>query len=133
VSQVSEAVTNMDQTTQENAAMVEEMAGATESLRQQSGELVRAVSIFRLQGESQAAAQPAQLAQLAPAKAPPRLPAKAPPKALTQKAHAPVRQKRLEPAAPSAPAKSAAPAPNPALAPKPAPAKSAAEDEWENF
>ncbi|MDR3004792.1 MAG: Cache 3/Cache 2 fusion domain-containing protein [Acidovorax sp.] len=52
VAQVGEAVTNMDQTTQKNAALVEEMAGATASLRQQSEELLQAVSVFRLQGGS---------------------------------------------------------------------------------
>ena len=48
VAQVAEAVTHMDQTTQKNAALVEEMAGATEVLRKQADELVHAVSVFRL-------------------------------------------------------------------------------------
>lgn len=52
VAQVAEAVTHMDQTTQKNAALVEEMAGATEGLRKQADELVKAVSVFRLQGGS---------------------------------------------------------------------------------
>ena len=52
VAQVAEAVTHMDQTTQKNAALVEEMAGATEGLRKQADELVHAVSVFRLQGGS---------------------------------------------------------------------------------
>lgn len=49
VSQVAEAVAHMDQTTQKNAASIEEMAGAAESLCQQADELVRAVAAFRLQ------------------------------------------------------------------------------------
>ena len=57
VSQVGEAVTHMDQTTQKNAALVEEMAGAAEGLRHQSEELLQAVSIFRLRNGA-AAAQP---------------------------------------------------------------------------
>jgi methyl-accepting chemotaxis protein-2 (aspartate sensor receptor) len=78
VAQVGEAVSNMDQTTQQNAAMVEEMAGAAESLRQQSDELVRAVSVFRLQGGSAPAApRPAPLPPKAQAPAPAR-PAAAP-------------------------------------------------------
>ena len=78
VAQVGEAVSNMDQTTQQNAAMVEEMAGAAESLRQQSDELVRAVSVFRLQGGSAPAApRPAPRPPKAPAPAPAR-PAAAP-------------------------------------------------------
>jgi len=54
VAQVGEAVTHMDQTTQKNAALVEEMAGAADSLRHQSEELLHAVAVFRVQGGSQA-------------------------------------------------------------------------------
>ena len=46
--QVSEAVLQMDQSTQQNAALVEEMAAAASSLRSQSDELVQAVSVFQL-------------------------------------------------------------------------------------
>ena len=48
VAQVGEAVTQMDQTTQQNAALVEQMAAAANNLRNQSHELVQVVSIFRL-------------------------------------------------------------------------------------
>ncbi|MCZ8253346.1 MAG: Cache 3/Cache 2 fusion domain-containing protein [Hylemonella sp.] len=48
VAQVGEAVSNMDQTTQQNAALVEEMAAAASSLRHQAQELVQAVSVFKL-------------------------------------------------------------------------------------
>jgi methyl-accepting chemotaxis protein len=48
VGQVSEAVMQMDQTTQQNAALVEESAAAAASLRQQAGQLVQAVSVFKL-------------------------------------------------------------------------------------
>ena len=48
VSQVGEAVTQMDQVTQQNAALVEEMAAAATSLNAQAGDLVRAVAIFQL-------------------------------------------------------------------------------------
>ncbi|MBV8621803.1 MAG: Cache 3/Cache 2 fusion domain-containing protein [Curvibacter sp.] len=48
VAQVGEAVTQMDRSTQQNAALVEEMAAAAASLRQQSDTLVQAVSVFRL-------------------------------------------------------------------------------------
>ena len=48
VQQVGSAVTQMDQATQQNAALVEESAAAAESLLQQSQQLVRAVSVFRL-------------------------------------------------------------------------------------
>jgi methyl-accepting chemotaxis protein len=38
----------MDQTTQKNAALVEEMAAAASSLKTQAGELVCAVSVLEL-------------------------------------------------------------------------------------
>ena len=48
VAQVGGAVGDMDRATQQNAALVEESAAAAESLLQQSQQLVRAVSVFRL-------------------------------------------------------------------------------------
>ena len=48
VGQVGEAVVQLDQTTQQNAALVEQMAAAANSLRQQADELVSTVSVFRL-------------------------------------------------------------------------------------
>jgi methyl-accepting chemotaxis protein-1 (serine sensor receptor) len=48
VSQVGEAVTQMDQVTQQNAALVEEMAAAASSLKSQALELVQTVSVFKL-------------------------------------------------------------------------------------
>jgi len=48
VSQVGEAVTQMDQTTQQNAALVEEMAAAASSLKAQAQELVQTVAVFKL-------------------------------------------------------------------------------------
>jgi methyl-accepting chemotaxis protein len=48
VSQVGEAVTQMDQATQQNAALVEESAAAAASLKQQAEQLVAAVSVFKL-------------------------------------------------------------------------------------
>ena len=48
VTQIGEAVTQMDQTTQQNAALVEEMAAAASSLNGQARELVQAVAVFKL-------------------------------------------------------------------------------------
>ncbi len=48
VGQVGEAIGQMDQVTQQNAALVEESAAAAESLRSQAGALVQSVSVFRL-------------------------------------------------------------------------------------
>ena len=53
VSQVGEAVTLMDQATQQNAALVEEMAAAASSLRAQADDLVRSVSVFKIEGGGQ--------------------------------------------------------------------------------
>jgi methyl-accepting chemotaxis protein len=48
VIQVGEAVSQMDQVTQQNAALVEESAAAAESLKQQSLQLVSAVAVFKI-------------------------------------------------------------------------------------
>ena len=48
VSQVGEAVTQMDQVTQQNAALVEQMAAAASSLKIQAQELVQTVAAFKL-------------------------------------------------------------------------------------
>jgi len=50
VGQVGEAMVQMDQTTQQNAALVEEMAAAASALNAQAGELVDAVAVFKLDG-----------------------------------------------------------------------------------
>jgi methyl-accepting chemotaxis protein len=48
VAQVGQAVTLMDQATQQNAALVEESAAAAESLQRQADLLVQSVSVFKL-------------------------------------------------------------------------------------
>ncbi|MBW8328113.1 MAG: hypothetical protein K0M48_02835, partial [Thiobacillus sp.] len=47
--QVNQAVTQMDDATQQNAALVEEAAAAAESLQSQAAKLAEAVSVFRLE------------------------------------------------------------------------------------
>ncbi|WP_280192285.1 methyl-accepting chemotaxis protein [Delftia sp. PS-11] len=131
VAQVAEAITHIDQTTQKNAALVEEMAGAARGLRNQSEELVRAVSIFRLQGgnvnplniaslvpgaESASASKASATVQPAVSDMPPRAPALAP--------------SALAPA--TAPAAAPAAAARPARAPAPAVA-AGSQDDWETF
>ncbi len=56
VSQIGEAVTQMDQVTQQNAALVEEMAAAASSLSQQARALVESVAVFKLDPEDTHAA-----------------------------------------------------------------------------
>jgi methyl-accepting chemotaxis protein len=48
VSHVGAAVTQMDQVTQQNAALVEQMAAAASSLRMQAHELVKTVAVFKV-------------------------------------------------------------------------------------
>ncbi|MDM0052436.1 hypothetical protein QTI04_25785, partial [Variovorax sp. J22R115] len=53
IEQINQAITQMDQVTQQNAALVEEAAAAAASLQEQAGSLVDAVSIFRLGGDDE--------------------------------------------------------------------------------
>lgn len=48
IEQVNQAVGQMDQTTQQNAALVEEAAAAVQSLQDQAADLLREVSVFKL-------------------------------------------------------------------------------------
>ncbi|PHV05223.1 methyl-accepting chemotaxis protein [Janthinobacterium sp. BJB412] len=48
IEQINEAITQMDQVTQQNAALVEEAAAATAAMRQQADELSETVGVFRL-------------------------------------------------------------------------------------
>jgi ABC-type lipoprotein release transport system permease subunit len=70
VQQVGDAVGQMDHTTQQNAALVEESAAAAESLKAQANQLVEAVAVFRL-GDAPVqrahAASPAVVKAAAPA------------------------------------------------------------------
>lgn len=48
VAQVSVAVTQMDRVTQQNAALVEEMAAAASSMSNRAKELVQAVAVLKV-------------------------------------------------------------------------------------
>ena len=50
IDQVNQAIAQMDQVTQQNAALVEEAAAATQSLQDQATELAQTVSIFKIDG-----------------------------------------------------------------------------------
>ncbi len=86
VAQIGDAVTQMDQATQQNAALVEEMAASAASLESQARELVQAVAVFNLSQEGGAVAAPpravaptpraAPVRQIAPARATADKPAK---------------------------------------------------------
>ncbi|MGY8559244.1 methyl-accepting chemotaxis protein [Paracidovorax citrulli] len=64
VAQVGIAVNQMDEATQQNAALVEQSSAAAKSLQQQAQDLVQAVSIFKLQPQHGALPQPMQLAAI---------------------------------------------------------------------
>ena len=68
IDQVNTAIVQMDQVTQQNAALVEEAAAATQSLQDQANELTQTVSIFKIDAagaSGPAAAQPAGQQRLA--------------------------------------------------------------------
>ena len=140
VSQVGEAITQMDRTTQQNAALVEESAAAADNLRSQAVQLVQAMAFFQVNEGGTARPGPAA-AQAAPipttkiAAVPAINKGKVEKKlANSPKTIAPTAPKKAAPTAPT-------PAPATALtAPKPKPAAKAPtkpatsnEDDWETF
>ena len=62
IEQIHQSIGQMDRATQQNAALVEEAAGAAQSLQERAGSLARQVSIFKLAGHKavQAAVRPAR-------------------------------------------------------------------------
>ena len=130
VAQVGEAVTQMDHATQQNAALVEEIAAAASSMKQQAGELVSTVAVFRLDGSNHALPA-AQRPSIAPAS----FAAAQAPQALAQpnaKALAKPAAKSLAKPVSKPAAKTTQALPKPA-APAPAVASSNDEGGWETF
>ncbi|KAF1042056.1 MAG: Methyl-accepting chemotaxis protein I [Herbaspirillum frisingense] len=99
IEQVNHAISQMDQTTQQNAALVEQAAAAAQALQDQARRLTEVVSVFKIDGMQ--AAAPVRAPR--PASAP--VPTKAKPAAKAPAAAAP--------AAPALPAKPAMPASKP--------------------
>jgi methyl-accepting chemotaxis protein len=58
IEEVNRAITQMDEITQQNAALVEQAAAAAESLQEQADLLAQAVSVFKLSGSDHARVQP---------------------------------------------------------------------------
>jgi len=75
IDQVNEAITQMDQVTQQNAALVEEAAAAAASLQEQADNLAHVASGFKLDDAAPLRRAPAPRA--APARVPVRAPARA--------------------------------------------------------
>ena len=131
---VNGSVVQLDQMTQQNAALVEESAAAAESLREQSARMTEAISMFKLSGtaphRSRAATPKAPApAGTAPVSHAPKAPAtsglKTSPKPVTK---ATAKATTASPAAPQPAPKAAAPAPTPRPAPAPAD-----DGDWETF
>ena len=70
IAQVNDAITQMDQVTQQNAALVEQAAAAAESMQEQSAKLADVVSVFKLDGLH------LQTPQVTSSRAAPRTPAR---------------------------------------------------------
>jgi hypothetical protein len=117
VSQVGEAITQMDQATQQNAALVEESAAAAASLKTQAQQLVEAVRVFKLSAQDSATAPAAPRQRPTRANTPGKLPYQGV-------------ERRAETKAPAAAA--AAPrAPTPATPSQPA--ATSGDDDWTSF
>ncbi|QJD89013.1 HAMP domain-containing protein [Duganella dendranthematis] len=112
IAQVNDAITQMDQVTQQNAALVEEAAAAAESMQEQSAKLADVVSVFKLDTSYASSAPALSRAPARAAALPRRTPAVA----------APVKR--------AAPAVDAAPAPARAA---PRKAVTTGESDWEEF
>ena len=142
---VNGSVVQLDQMTQQNAALVEESAAAAESLREQSNRMAEAIAVFKLGGS--AAPTRAYAAKAPSTPAPAGKPVSKPaPKATASAAGKPAHAKPVATPAPTA----AKPAPRPApkaapmaplkqepAAPAPAPrataTAAAADGDWETF
>ena len=127
IAQVNQAVTHLDQMTQQNAALVEESTAAAASMRDQAQKLAEVVSMFNV----------GAVAARAPAAPPPR-PAAAAARPVAAPARAAVAGKPPAPAAARLTASKPVAAHKPAAAgPAPAPAPRATakggDDDWESF
>ncbi|WP_017172312.1 methyl-accepting chemotaxis protein [Xanthomonas phaseoli] len=65
IEQVNQTITQMDETTQQNAALVEEATAAARSMEEQAGHLAEAVSVFKLDDSATQAPQSARVRPIA--------------------------------------------------------------------
>ena len=132
IGQVNVAVTQLDQMTQQNAALVEESAAAAQSLKDQAARLAQVVQVFRVDLSGAAPNPTAENARPAPTvHAPqrpwtPAVPATVRP-AVSSQTPAP---KAASPARPAMAAGTGAAA---VAAPKPMAATASTEGDWESF
>ncbi|MCA7997619.1 methyl-accepting chemotaxis protein [Burkholderia metallica] len=121
IDQVARAVAQMDEVTQQNAALVEEAAAAAQSLDEQAGRLRETAAVFQLDDDT---SRPGGAAQVAVRHAP-----RAPSAAVAVPAQPAARDERD---APPKRAVAAAPVRKPVAAPAQA-AATAGADDWETF
>jgi methyl-accepting chemotaxis protein len=139
IEQVNEAITQMDEMTQQNAALVEQSAAAAQAMQDEAGTLAHSVSVFKLRGDSSgsrlaAAPRPRPSAAAAPAARALAVRKAAPPPAaeVEEEAEAPA-------AAAPAPRAAARPAAKPAAASAASAGKSRLQpkadlgSDWEEF
>ena len=141
ISEVNTAISNLDQMTQQNAALVEESAAAAESLREQADNMKRAVSVFKVGRAGDGLDVPSRAKVRSPIPKPfagserradgvPKGPAArgAAPEPAHKPAHKP-------PARPTAPPAAKPPAHTPQIAPKTSQKNTPAggDDDWETF
>ncbi|WP_281663269.1 methyl-accepting chemotaxis protein [Paraburkholderia fungorum] len=131
IDQVARAVTQMDEVTQQNAALVEEAAAAASSLEDQAGKLRAAVAVFQLEeGGYKAPVSAAPKRSAAPVRATAL-------RKVSQAALQPVSHPSSQAAAQSTAAARAPAAPAAAAAPMKTPAKAMAsagsDQDWETF
>ncbi|BCO25406.1 hypothetical protein MIZ03_0266 [Rhodoferax lithotrophicus] len=130
VASVGEAVMEMDQATQQNAALVEQMAAAAASLNAQAQDLMQTVAVFK--GSDTHSMSRMATAPVRPRPAPAAVAASAPRPQLASKPRPQVGGGALKLGhAPAAPQAAHKPAPKPS--PKPAAPQKPADGEWEMF
>nr|WP_255719415.1 Cache 3/Cache 2 fusion domain-containing protein [Pelomonas sp. P8] len=125
IASVNTSVVQLDQMTQQNAALVEESAAAAQSLKDQAHRLIEAVSVFRVSGSGSGPTPPAPARTRSPTLATARPPTPPAPKpAITAHvASNPAPRAKPPVAEPVAPRR----------APSPSPAATASEGDWETF
>ena len=151
IGQVNQAVANLDQMTQQNAALVEESAAAASAMHDQAQRLAQVVSVFNVGGHqvqttASARRPPPRLAPqtqarpaprlASPAASKPRLSAPAPARAQAQakaRAHAPIPKAVAAPSRVAAAKAISAPAKAPVRESTIARAGSKPEGDWESF
>ncbi|MDD0812804.1 methyl-accepting chemotaxis protein [Curvibacter sp. RS43] len=118
IADVNQAVSSLDQMTQQNAALVEQSAAAAQSLREQADQLASVVATFKLSGSAVAVQSMGSVSRRASPVPAPQVSAAPAPKSLSASAPRAV---------------GATPTARLAAAKAPAPSAAAKEDDWESF